>query len=289
MEYNVAERSDFRLSNEDLQRFQESGIVGPFRLLADYEVKSVLKKLSIAKAKLFLWHRLLSRSVFLTKVLIHARWGKARWQKGLHLVSPVTYALSTTSVILDKIESILGPNLIQWGSDFITQKPGRLHRWHVDAECLECDGITVWLALDNLNDMTAMKVVSGSHRLPVHPVQLSSLYGLNTSDDDAVLKSARELDSRCEVKALEVKAGEFYIFYGRLWHSIRNHSPRPRSAITFQYSPTTATVKMPAGDYEFPFKWDSRPVPCCLVRGIDEYGRNLLIDPRYPLAAQKGG
>jgi hypothetical protein len=39
---------------EDLERFKDYGIVGPFRLLADHEVKSVLRRLSIAKAKLFL-------------------------------------------------------------------------------------------------------------------------------------------------------------------------------------------------------------------------------------------
>jgi hypothetical protein len=42
-------------------------------------------------------------------------------------------------------------------------------------------------------------------------------------------------------------------------------------------------VKMPAAGYEFPFVSDSRLVPCCLVRGIDEYGRNLLVNP--PVAA----
>lgn len=271
--------SKFALSCGDLLRFQESGIVGPFRLLADHEVESVLRKLSIAKAKLFFWHRILSRSLFLTKFFIDTRWGKATWHKGMHLVSPVTYALSTAPVILDKIESILGPNLVQWGSDFITQKPGRLHRWHVDADCLECDGITVWLALENLNEMTAMKVISRSHRLPVHPAQLRSSYGLDTSDDDAVVKSARELDFTCELNTLNAKPGEFFIFFGRVWHSIRNRSQHPRSAITFQYSPTRAKVKMPAAGYEFPFVWDSRTVPCCLVRGIDEYGRNVLVDP----------
>jgi non-heme Fe2+,alpha-ketoglutarate-dependent halogenase len=197
----------------------------------------------------------------------------------MHLVSPTAYALSTNEAILDKIQSILGPNLVQWGSDFISQKPGRLHRWHIDADCLECEGVTVWLALDNLDDMTAMKVISGSHRLPVHPVQLSSSCGLDTSDDDAVVKSARELDSTCKLMTLKAKPGEFFIFFGRVWHSIRNRSQQPRSAITFQYSPTRAKVKMPAAGYEFPFVWDSRPVPCCLVRGIDEHGLNLLVNP----------
>jgi hypothetical protein len=270
--------SNYALSSEDLQKFQESGIVGPFRLLADHEVESVLRKLSMAKAKLFFWHRILSRSLFLKNFFIDGRWGKAKWFKGLHLVSPVTYALSTNPVILDKIESILGSNFVQWGSMLITQKPLILHDWHVDLDCLECDGITVWLALKNLNEMTAMKVINRSHRLPVHPAQLRSSYGLDTSADDAVVKSARELDSKCELNILDVKPGEFYIFFGRVWHSIQNRSQHPRSAITFQYSPTSAKVKMPATGYEFPVVWDSRPVPCCLVRGIDEYGKNLLVD-----------
>ena len=270
--------SNYALSSEELENFRESGIVGPFHLLADHEVEPVLRKLSIAKAKLFFWHRLLSRSLFLKNFFIDRRWGKAKWFKGMHLVSPTTYALSSSPVILDKIESILGPNVVQWGSILITQKPLRLHDWHVDLDCLECDGITVWLALKNLNEMTAMKVINRSHRLPVHPAQLRSSYGLDTSDDDAVVRSAQKLDSACELNILDAKPGEFYIFYGRVWHSIQNRSQQPRSAITFQYSPTSAKVKKPTTAYEFPVVWDSRPVPCCLVRGADEYGRNLLVD-----------
>ena len=275
--------SKFALSSDELREFKRSGIAGPFRLLADHELETVFRKLRLAKAKLFFWDRILSRSLLLTNFFAHARWGKATWHKGMHLISPITYGLSTNEVILDKIQSILGRNLVQWGSILITQKPGILHSWHVDAECLECEGITVWLALDNLSDMTAMKVISGSHRLEVHPAQLSSSCGLDTSDDDAVLKSARELDLTCELKTLKAKPGEFFIFFGRVWHSIRNRSQQPRSAITFQYSPTRSKVKMPAAGYEFPFVWDSRPVPCCLVRGVDEYGLNLLV--HAPMAA----
>jgi hypothetical protein len=40
----------FPLSGEELLKFKGSGIAGPFRLLADHEVKAVLRRLSIAKA-----------------------------------------------------------------------------------------------------------------------------------------------------------------------------------------------------------------------------------------------
>ncbi len=100
----------FALSCLDLLELQKSGIAGPFPLLADHQVGAVLRKLSIAKAKLFFWHRILSRSLFLTKFFRDARWGKATWHKGMHLVSPTAYALSTNEAILDKIQSILGPN-----------------------------------------------------------------------------------------------------------------------------------------------------------------------------------
>jgi Phytanoyl-CoA dioxygenase (PhyH) len=269
----------FNLSCEDLQTFRDSGMVGPFRLVPDYEIASILRKLILDKAKMFFCHRVLSRSFFLKNFFSEARWGKAKWEKGLHLVSPLTYALATNSLILDRIESIHGPNLLQWGSMLITQRPGVMHSWHVDADCLDCDGITVWLALKNVNETTAMKVITRSHHLPVHPDQLESSNELDLSDDHAVLQSARALDSTCEMHALDVKPGEFVIFTGRLWHSIHNRSRHPRSAILFQYSPTSAKVKMPANGYQFPFVWDDRPVSCCLVRGTDEYGRNLIVKP----------
>ena len=271
--------STFKLSYEDLQTFRDSGIVGPFRLLTDHEIDPILRKLTRDKAKLFFWHRVLSRSRFLKNFLLGARWGRAKWEKGMHLVSPVTYGLSTDSAILDKIESIHGPNLLQWGSLLITQRPGVMHSWHVDADCLECDGLTVWLALKNVHEMTTMKVITRSHHLSVHPVQLERSNGLDTSDDNAVLQSAQELDSTCKMNTLDVHSGEFVIFSGRLWHSIQNRSRQLRSAITFQYSPTSAKIKMPLGGYRFPFVWDDQPVSCCLVRGTDEYKRNLLVKP----------
>ena len=274
--------SKFNLSYEDLQKFRDSGIAGPFRLLEDPEIESVFRKLWLAKTKLFFWHRILSRSLWLKNFCSETRWGKAQWEKGMHLVSPVTYALSTHPVILDKIESIHGPNILQWGSLLITQSPRVMHSWHVDADCLECDGITAWLALKNVNEMTAMKVIPRSHHLPVHPAQLEISNGLDTSDDNAVLKAARELNSTCKVNVLDVKPGEFVIFSGRIWHSIQNRSRQSRSAIMFQYSPTRAKVKMPVDGYQFPFVWDSRPVSCCLVRGTDEYGRNLIVKPPNP-------
>ena len=271
--------TEFSLSSQELQKFHDLGVVGPFRLLEDSCIEPVHRQLRLAKAKLFFWHRILSRSLVLDNFLPKTRWGKAKWKKGMHLVSSVTYALSTHAAILDKIESIHGSNILQWGSMLITQRPSVMHRWHADIDCLECDGITVWLALKNVTEMTAMKVITRSHHLPVHPGQLESSHGLDTSDDNAVLKSARALDSTCEINVLDVKPGEFIIFSGQIWHSIHNRSPQTRSAITFWYSPTRAKVKMPVDEYQLPIVWDSRPTACCLARGTDEYGRNLIVKP----------
>src|SRR5262245_44768287 len=93
--------SKFSLSREEIQKFQELGIVGPFQLLEESGIESVLRKLRIAKTKLFFWHRTLSRSLLLNNFFSETQWGKAKWEKGMHLVSPVTYALSTNAAILD--------------------------------------------------------------------------------------------------------------------------------------------------------------------------------------------
>jgi hypothetical protein len=44
--------SKFNLSSEDLQKFRDLGIAGPFRLLAEPEIEPVLRKLRTAKTKL---------------------------------------------------------------------------------------------------------------------------------------------------------------------------------------------------------------------------------------------
>ena len=77
-------------------------------------------------------------------------------KKGLrlkaHLLHPPLYDLLFQPRILDAVESILGPNLLVWGSGFFYKKPrdGGFVSWHQDSTYwgLErFDIVTAWVAI----------------------------------------------------------------------------------------------------------------------------------------------
>lgn len=265
------------LTSQEIKTFKDTGVLGPFDLLSESEAETTLRALRFEKARLFLWHRLLSRSGALDHFLPKKRWGKAEWGKGLHLVSQRTRSFSTHPMILDKIESLMGTDLVQWGTSLITQVPNTIHPWHVDSECWESEGVTAWIALKNVSSQATVKVITRSHLLHQHPKSLQIEGDLRNVSDERMLEIVRSFDSDAELIRLDAKPGQFYIFSCKVWHKAANISPLHRSIATFQYSPAQATLKMPNKDYSLPILEGTGPIPCCLVRGYASQSSNRIV------------
>ena len=275
--------NDNSLSKEELQQFQELGFVGPFKLIEAHNVDTLTKKLKEAQAQAFIWKRILAKVARIAKIQDHQVssfvWGKAKWGKGLHVTIPKLYRLSTNPVILDKVSSILGENILQWSAQILTKKENN-YPWHGDVETIEWEGATVWLALTNVSKQTPMKIITRSHSLPnyTYPQELIINSGLDGLDDDAVLAAAQKLDPKCELVSMEINPGEFFIFSGRLWHVPKNYSSVERTVMITQYSPTSEKIRMPL-NFDPPIAWKSSPPPCLLVKGKNEYDHNLIVLP----------
>lgn len=270
------------LIKHELQQFEELGFIGPFPLLKPDTVDSITKKLTNAKRKFFLVNNILSKIPLLKDKFSEIQWGKAKWHKGLHTSEPLIYQLATEPAIIDRISAIIGPDILLWSSIVLNIKPSERPSWHTDAELREWnqwEGATAWLALSNVDEQSGMKVITRSHLLPLTVEEIRQKSGLDVFNDDAVLQAARQFEPKCECFAINTKPGEFFIFATRAWHTGgKFFEQKVRNSVIFQYSKPSVEVRMPVNP-EPPVVWDTRSLPCILVQGNDEYGKNRLVAP----------
>jgi Phytanoyl-CoA dioxygenase (PhyH) len=236
----------------DLAAFQRDGYAGPFRAFDRAHADALFEE-----------------AYFPPQLLT--------WYKSVHEKSVPVVDAAGAPAVLRTLEPIIGNDILLWGTQFMFQKPGGRHAWHLDVEYGKWNGATVWIALKNLNAKTTISVITRSHLLDSSPQQLSRAKGIKSSDTAGILRGAQELDPTCEVRTFSLQPGEFILWSGRTWHATANDSDRIRSSVIFQYcSPDNAT-SMPAS-YDYPgTKWSTVPPPCVQLQGVDRFHRNRVL------------
>ncbi len=172
--------------------------------------------------------------------------------------------------ILDQVESVIGPNIFCWSSDFFVKDPGDRKRvtWHQDSTywgLSEPDIVTAWVALTpSTVESGCMRVVPGSHLADQLPHR-------DTFAKDNMLTRGQEVQVEVdEGRAVDVvlAAGEMSLHHVRLIHgSEPNHGRHRRIGFAIRYLPTH--VRQLSGI----------PDSATLVRGRDDYG-NFTHEPR---------
>jgi hypothetical protein len=258
------------LSPAEQAFFEEEGYLGPFPLIEPREVNSVTEQLR----KAFFprrWQRLLRRALDSMR-----KNSPMRWYKGGHISAPQIFSIAADPAIVDRIESLIGSDILLWGSVLIDKQPGDDHGWHADVEHIEWEGVSVWIGLSGVTPLSSISVIARSHRIDNYPQRLMIESGLDQHSDDAVLKAAQAIDPKCQLLHLDIKPGEFILFAGRTWHEARHLSTGVRTSVVFQYSQPSAKIRMPL-TYSPPVMWHNSPPPCCLIRGRDTAGINLVV------------
>lgn len=204
------------------------------------------------------------------------------WAKTIHLRLPEIAAIGTAPELVSLAKSILGGDVLLWGAELITKAPGKPHRWHVDVEHMEWDGITFWIALSNAGPQSTIKFIAGSHRLNVVPQQLGAAVDLY--DDAAVLATLQYHAPAAgivtgSIVSADMSPGDFTIFAGRAWHSTINETARTRHALILQYCRPSARIRVPR-NYDIPTEWHFNQPWVLQVAGTDRFGFNHL----YPAA-----
>ena len=101
------------------------------------------------------------------------------WSKSSAVAIPSWAAIAKNDRFVDRIETLIGENVILWGAKLAERVPGQAHQWHNDLESAGSDGfVSVWMGIENTEPVTSLKVVPGSHQAPQLLVQYAVDQGI---------------------------------------------------------------------------------------------------------------
>lgn len=186
--------------------------------------------------------------------------------------------------ILDLVESVIGPDVILWGSQLFAKpaRTGLAVPWHQDGHFWPIRPLatcTVWIAIDDVDaENGGMLYVPGSHRtreLYPHAEQPSEESALNAElvPEHVDLERA-EVD---DLPAGGLSLHDVYLIHG----SEPNRSDRRRAGFVIRYMPATSHYDREAaraGSNLVDTRLADRPL--FLLRGEDWTGKTGLVDLR---------
>jgi chlorinating enzyme len=275
--------------DRERRTFAEQGYIGPFTLWEPEEMRAWWK----AQRKALMDPVAGSRKVFDNPV-----------NYDRHLDIPGLSRLVTEPATVRRMQALIGPDVLCWRTEFFPKNPGDSGTgWHqvetyaigeTSEGMLEATEhspgvpmeLTCWVAFtDATLDSACMKVIPGSHRQWRYDERApmtwngakrdNSFFGYNY--DDIKIDKTWDPD-REDVRFLEMKAGQAFIFTARCIHgSNPNTSRKQRMGFAIRVVPTHVRVYggMTSFD-EFGHHFELDRHGCVLVGGRDEYGLNTM-------------
>jgi non-heme Fe2+,alpha-ketoglutarate-dependent halogenase len=253
----------FSLSQEELESFRKNGFAGPFDL---YEADEIIAKYKNIRASLF--DREYAAYDLENTSLISG------YDRHLDIDDLSEHILRKE--IVNKIESILGPDLICWRSEMFPKYPGDEGTdWHQADTFAHASGqpqivwpmndefggaVTVWTALTDVTEENGcLRFMPGTHEEMVYDESKEMKYNpdeVNALEKDGVKRGFFGYDYRNlqkdpdfqpdESKAVSItmKAGQFVIFWSTLMHSSLPNitENQTRMAVTARYVPSSVKV-----------------------------------------------
>jgi non-haem Fe2+, alpha-ketoglutarate-dependent halogenase len=298
---------DFSLSHTELEQFQRDGYLGPFDL---YEETEMQRNLQALRPKL-----INSR----TSVYSHDRAASeissvSNYDR--HLDVDFLAEHITRPEIVDRVASILGPDVLCWRSEFFPKYPGDEGTdWHQADNFSHVDGsnhpqivwpedaefggtITAWTAFTPVTeDMGCLEFIPGSHRTMNYDESKTMVYdadSVNKLEKGGVRRGFFGYDYRqlqkdpdwapdeSKAVAQPMRQGQFIIFWSTLMHASHPHSgltDQMRLGFTARYLPTSVRV-YPYSEAleEFGGNLNLERFGSVLVSGSDQYKHNRFVD-----------
>lgn len=230
------------LSPTAVAAYERDGILFPIRVMSEAEAAEATGQLEAIEAR------------------EGGKIGKRTNQKP-HILLPALNRLIRNPTILDAVESILGPNLLCWGSGFFTKNvdDGAFITWHQDSTywgLSSADVISAWVAFTpSTPESGCMRVVPGTQTSDqvLHRDTFAEGNLLSRGQEIAV-----EVDENQAVDVV-LRPGEMSLHHVRLFHgSGPNRSRHRRIGYVIRYIPTSVRQIGPR-------------TTASLVRGTDEY------------------
>ena len=241
--------------SEDLgKRFFEDGYLFPVRVFEPDEIAAYHEQLES-----------LERDLSGVKV------GNKAQLNFPHILFCFASEMTRNERLLDVVESILGPNILIWGSTFFIKEPRSegYVSWHQDLKYwgLSDDDaqVSAWIALNEVNkENGCMQFLPKTHKGAM-------LDHKDTFEESNFLTRGQEADFDLDPNSIvhvELAAGEVSFHHGKLLHaSPPNTSERRRIGLAVQFIAPHVEQKIASKDFAM------------LARGEDRYGNFELIEP----------
>ena len=288
----------FHMTADELSRFKENGYAGPFDL---YDADSIQRDYAEIRAQLF------DRS-HAAYELDHASL-LAGYDR--HLDIDFFSAHIMRKEIVDKVQDILGPDVICWRSEMFPKYPGDEGTdWHQADTFAHASGapqivwptaqdfggsVTVWTAVTDATEETGcLRFIPGTHEQMFYDESKEMKYSseiVNQLEKSGIKRGFFGYDYRNLQKdpdfipdesravSIEMRAGQFVVFWSTLMHSSFPNSStnRTRLGFTARYVPAMVRV-YPGTDTieEYGSRLSLSKYGVVLVSGEDRLGLNRL-------------
>jgi non-heme Fe2+,alpha-ketoglutarate-dependent halogenase len=291
-------KKPYGLSSEQLTNFRNNGFIGPFDLYAAEEIRFRYKKL---RSEIFDRTRAIYPLDHTSRLAGYDR----------HLDIDFFSQHIMRKEIVDKVEGILGPDIVCWRSEMFPKYPGDEGTdWHQADTFAHASGepqivwpmdsrfggsLTVWTAVTEATEETGcLRFMPGTHEEMFYDESLGMEYqpeNVNAVDKGGVKRGFFGYDYRNLQKdpdfvpdesravSIPMSAGQFVIFWSTLMHaSLPNISKsKTRLGFTARYVPACVKVYPDTKTVnEYGTVLDLEKYGVVLVSGQDVYKHNRL-------------
>ena len=188
-----------------------------------------------------------------------------------YLSTDVPLRIARDPRILDKVESILGPDILMWSCEYFIKeaRTPNFVSWHQDLTYWGMDGtdheVTAWMALSPATAASgAMKFVPGSHKGRIVPHE-------DTFAADNLLSRGQEIAvevNEADAVVAALAPGQMSLHHGRLFHaSGPNSSDDRRLGLAMRFIRPDTPSTGPCRDFAM------------LMRGADRVGNRINVVP----------
>ncbi len=301
-----SERQTYSLTPEQLKHFHERGYIAPIRVYEPDDIRERWRRERI---------RLLDRT---HAVYQHAgaeidptiKQGVTIANYDRHLDNPFLSEHVCKPEIVDRVVSILGPNVVCWRSEFFPKYPGDEGTdWHQADTFANASGkpqliwsddkkfggtITVWTAFtDSTIEKGCLQFIPSTHstmfydenkKMHYDPSRINAIEkegirrGFFGYDYRDLQKDPRWSPDESKAVSIELKAGESVFFWSTLMHASHPHAGKTnemRLGFVSRYVPTSVRVYPDTQAIEeFGDSVSLSRYGTVLVAGRDDYGHN---------------
>lgn len=243
----------FELTTAQIDHYQRDGYLFPLDVFDANQVADILSDLEQARTDA-------SRMGLDTEIPQLLR-------TNAHYLLPFVNRIARSPQLLDRVESILGPDILLWTAEFFIKaaQTDKIVSWHQDLTYWGLgetdDELTAWLALSDVNiESGCMCFIPGSHHQQILPHRDTFAATNLLSRGQEVAVEVDESDATDVI----LNPGQVSFHHGRIFHaSGPNCSEQDRIGLAFRFLTPAVKQQIAVRDYAM------------IVRGLDA-GKNWI-------------